>query len=72
MSERILRRPLVTEKTGVGKTGIYDGIKAGESFTLKATETATNRLSVHSAVKYDLIGKLAEGTLLTRKMVLLK
>jgi prophage regulatory protein len=29
MTERILRRPLVTEKTGLGKTGIYDGVKAG-------------------------------------------
>jgi type III restriction enzyme len=44
----------------------YDGIKDGNAFVLKATETETNRNSVHSAVKYDLIGKLAEGTQLTR------
>ncbi|MDW7724591.1 type III restriction-modification system endonuclease [Xanthomonas euvesicatoria pv. euvesicatoria] len=47
----------------------YDGIKEGNAFTLKATETETNRNSIHSAVKYDLIGKLAEGTQLTRRTV---
>jgi type III restriction enzyme len=47
----------------------YDGIKEGSAFKLKATETETNRQSVHSAVKYDLIGKLAEGTQLTRRTV---
>lgn len=47
----------------------YDGIKLGEAFKLKATETEVNRLSVHSAVKYDLVGKLAEGTQLTRRTI---
>lgn len=47
----------------------YDGMKNGEAFTLKATETETNTHSIHSAVKYDLIGKLAEGTQLTRRAV---
>ena len=47
----------------------YDGIKDGNAFELKATETETNRNSIHSAVKYDLIGKLAEGTQLTRRTV---
>ncbi|AKJ66947.1 type III restriction enzyme [Pandoraea thiooxydans] len=47
----------------------YDGIKSGEAFKLKATETEVNRLSVHSAVRYDLIGKLAEGTQLTRRTI---
>lgn len=47
----------------------YDGIKSGEAFKLKATETEVSRLSVHSAVKYDLIGKLAEGTQLTRRTI---
>ena len=47
----------------------YDVIKSGEAFKLKATETEVNRLSVHSAVKYDLIGKLAEGTQLTRRTI---
>ncbi|MES0875438.1 hypothetical protein ABSH63_15685 [Sinimarinibacterium sp. HSW-8] len=47
----------------------YDGIKAGNAFELKVTETETNRASIHSTVKYDLIGKLAEGTQLTRRTV---
>ncbi|MEY4563037.1 MAG: hypothetical protein RLZZ618_2314, partial [Pseudomonadota bacterium] len=47
----------------------FDGIKAADAFVLKATETEANTHSVHSAVKYDLIGKLAEGTQLTRRTV---
>jgi len=45
----------------------YDGLKGGEAFLLKATETEKNVHSIHSAVKYDLIGKVAEGTQLTRR-----
>lgn len=45
----------------------YDGLKDGEAFVLKATETEKNVHSIHSAVKYDLIGKVAEGTQLTRR-----
>jgi type III restriction enzyme len=47
----------------------YDGIKGGTAFELKDSETENNRVSIHSAVKYDLIGKLAEGTRLTRRTV---
>ncbi len=47
----------------------YDGIKGGSAFALKATETETSHASIHSVVKYDLIGKLAEGTQLTRRTV---
>lgn len=47
----------------------FDGIKDGNSFELKDTHTETSRASAHSAVKYDLIGKLAEGTQLTRRTV---
>ncbi|MHB1656109.1 MAG: type III restriction-modification system endonuclease [Burkholderiales bacterium] len=45
----------------------YDGLKDGEAFVLKVTETEKNVHSIHSAVKYDLIGKIAEGTQLTRR-----
>lgn len=44
-----------------------DDLESGNAFVLKATEVETNKISVHSAVKYDLIGKLAEGTVLTRR-----
>ncbi|WP_298620657.1 DEAD/DEAH box helicase family protein [uncultured Zoogloea sp.] len=47
----------------------YDGIRNGDAFVLKVTETERNTHSIHSAVKYDLIGKLAEGTQLTRRSV---
>ncbi|ODS73015.1 MAG: restriction endonuclease subunit R [Bordetella sp. SCN 67-23] len=47
----------------------YDGIKGGTAFELKDSETEDNRASIHSAVRYDLIGKLAEGTQLTRRTV---
>ena len=45
----------------------YDGLKDGEAFVLKATESEKNVHSIHSAVKYDLIGKIADGTQLTRR-----
>lgn len=36
---------------------------------MKNTETETHQSSIHSAVRYDLIGKLAENCVLTRKTV---
>ena len=48
----------------------YEDLKSGQGFVLKATETESNRQhSVQSAVKYDLVGKLAEGAQLTRRTV---
>jgi len=45
----------------------YEGLKDGEAFMLKATQIENNVHSIHSAVKYDLVGKIAEGTQLTRR-----
>ena len=47
----------------------YDGINEGNAFVIKTTSTETERQSIHSGVKYDLLGKLAEGTQLTRLSV---
>lgn len=47
----------------------YDQIKSGDSFTVLETATEYNAHPIHSAVKYDLIGKVAENTQLTRKTV---
>lgn len=47
----------------------YDGLQEGNTFKLKVTETQASYASIQSAVKYDLIGKLAEGTQLTRRTV---
>ena len=47
----------------------YDDLKSGNAFTVKETVIEKNQYSAHSMVKYDLIGKIAEGTLLTRRTV---
>jgi type III restriction enzyme len=47
----------------------YDQVKSGDGFEVTATSVESNVHSIHSAVKYDLIGKLAENVQLTRKTV---
>ncbi|QOJ15192.1 MAG: DEAD/DEAH box helicase family protein [Planctomycetia bacterium] len=44
-------------------------LKKGEAFKLSETETTDHKASVHSAVKYDLIGTLAEKTQLMRATI---
>ena len=44
-------------------------IERGESFTGEKTRTQTLRHAETSQVRYDLIGKIAEGTVLTRRTV---
>ena len=50
-------------------TATYDGIRQGESFKVTESRADLHRASAHSAVKYDLIGRLAGETLLTRATV---
>ena len=47
----------------------FDDLKAGTAFKLTASATENYTDSVHSAVKYDLIGNLAEATQLTRNTI---
>lgn len=47
----------------------YDQISGGKGFRIAESTTENHRSSIHSAVQYDLIGKLAEGTQLTRRAV---
>jgi type III restriction enzyme len=47
----------------------YDDVTQGEGFKVTKTTTESNKASIHSAVKYDLIGKLAEQTKLTRRTI---
>ena len=47
----------------------YDQIAGGKGFRIAESTTENHRSSIHSAVQYDLIGKLAEGTQLTRHTV---
>ena len=46
----------------------YDQLKSGQAFDMKETNTEYGA-SVHSMVTYDLLGKIAEKTQLTRKTV---
>ncbi|GAB2711109.1 restriction endonuclease [Comamonas sediminis] len=50
-------------------TATFDAIRQGESFKVTESSTDYHRASAHSAVKYDLIGHLAEETQLTRATV---
>lgn len=46
-----------------------EALKRGQAFELRETEGAEHKASVHSFVKYDLIGKLTEHTQLTRRTI---
>ena len=46
-----------------------DMIRGGDSFNAVKTRTATLKHSEVNQVKYDLVGKVAEGTVLTRRTV---
>jgi type III restriction enzyme len=50
-------------------TATYDGMRQGESFKVTESTTDLQRASAHSAVKYDLIGRLTAETQLTRATV---
>lgn len=47
----------------------YESLKQGEAFKVRETSTESLQASIQSAVKYDLIGKLAEETRLTRNTI---
>jgi type III restriction enzyme len=56
-----------TVQTGIQGEGLTDEqLKAGDGFALTGSTTERGG-SVHSLVKYDLLGKIAENTELTRK-----
>ena len=47
----------------------YDALKSGDGFKEEQKETVSETKSVQSKVRYDLVGKVAENTKLTRKTV---
>ena len=47
----------------------YDEVKKGDAFVISENLTDNVRSSARSSVKYDLIGKLAEATQLTRQTI---
>ena len=46
-----------------------DQLRSGQGFELKQTAVETHNASIHSTVEYDLLGKMAEKTKLTRKTI---
>lgn len=59
-----------TIQTGVQTDQVTaDALTGGTGFNVEEARVEYNKQSIHSAVKYDLIGKLAEGTQLTRHTV---
>ncbi len=59
-----------TIQSGVQGDQITDGqLRSGDGFTLTNTSVETHNASIHSMVTYDLLGKIAENTGLTRKTV---
>ncbi|MBU0525891.1 MAG: DEAD/DEAH box helicase family protein [Gammaproteobacteria bacterium] len=59
----------VIEKGVQKEHASFDELQRGEAFKLAQTSTETYTNSVHSAVKYDLLGNLAETTNLTRSTI---
>lgn len=45
----------------------YDQLKGGNAFAMKESNRQEYGASIYSAVRYDLVGKLAEGAQLTRR-----
>jgi len=66
---RVKPMQYVIERGAQVATTSFDDLKAGTAFKLTASETENYTNSVHSAVKYDLIGNLAEATQLTRNTI---
>jgi type III restriction enzyme len=59
-----------TIQSGVQNDGITDSqLKKGDGFALTETKVETHRASIHSVVPYDLLGKIAETTQLTRSTI---
>jgi type III restriction enzyme len=48
---------------------LTDELKQGDAFELQETSTDAHKASIHSAVEYDLVGKLAEDAKLTRRTI---
>lgn len=57
-------------QVGIQDTQITDSqLKKGESFQIIQSKTKTDDSSIHSNVKYDLLGEIVEKTQLTRKTI---
>lgn len=69
-SELYVSELIYTVSTGEQKGEmIKDDVDTGESFTIAKTQSQRVKKSGISHIKYDLVGKIADGTVLTRKTV---
>lgn len=71
LTEELRVSPLhYTIQSGIQNEEIADTqLQKGEGFRLENTAIETNKASVHSVVKYDLLGKISENVQLTRKTI---
>ncbi|MDD3816052.1 MAG: hypothetical protein PHZ02_15560, partial [Desulfocapsaceae bacterium] len=71
LDAELLVTPLqYTIQSGIQDNQITDSqLKSGDGFILEKTTVETHKASIHSLVSYDLLGKLAENTGLTRKTI---
>jgi type III restriction enzyme len=71
LDEELRVTPLqYTIQSGVQSDQITDAqLRSGEGFALTNTSVETHKASIHSMVTYDLLGKIAENTQLTRKTI---
>ena len=71
LDEELRVKPMqyVIERGSQIEQARYEDIQAGTAFRVAESETENYRQSIHSAVKYDLIGNLAEATQLTRQTI---
>lgn len=59
-----------TIQSGIQSDEVTDTqLKKGDGFKLATTSVETHTASIHSAVTYDLLGKICENTQLTRKTI---
>src|SRR5690606_34169669 len=66
---RVTQLQYVVQRGQQSDSTTIEELNVGAGFTLNETATLSEKVSVHSDVKYDLIGKVAAGTQLTRKTV---
>lgn len=57
------------QKGQQSETTTYEALQNRQAFALEETTTGTLQASIHSTVKYDLIGKMAQETKLTRATI---
>ncbi len=66
---RVTKLQYTIERGEQRETIDHDSLQKGQGFEVRENQTGYFIQSIHSAVPYDLIGKLAEDTQLTRKTI---